>query len=460
MPPIAFVASLVCIAGASPALGVAQTPSEPQPATAVFIQADRLITRPGEVIEHGNVVVKNGKIVAIGVGLTAPEGARVIQGKVVCAGFIDPWASFGLDEEAVHDERAGAATQSADAWDPYLDRRFRSEVLRAGVTSMRVQAGAAAKVAGLGAFVRNHTQIVDQRVVLLRDSCLSMNVGVTRGGRGLDLFDRVADVERALGAFGDGLSYLQDKIEYKHDLETWQKTITDKQKELDDGFKKAKKDREKDEADAKKNGKEFKEKSYKEDKRPKAPRFDADKEVLARAANGEIPVVVEVHRSIELRSLLEGSEKYDRLRLILAGATDALSCVDQIKARRIPVMVAPQPLGKARALEQRRSDPALAAQLVAGGATILIGSGGDDELASRDLPLMAEIAIGYGLDRDVAFEALTLGAARAFDLADRIGSIEVGKDADLQVLDGEPLISTSRVQYVLSAGDVVITPEE
>jgi imidazolonepropionase-like amidohydrolase len=146
--------------------------------------------------------------------------------------------------------------------------------------------------------------------------------------------------------------------------------------------------------------------------------------------------------------------------MIVAGATDAFTCVDQLKERKIPVLVAPRPLGKPRSEEERHSDPALAGRLAAEGVTILIGSGGEDQMATRDLPLLAQIAIGYGLDRGAAFEALTLGAARALDASDRIGSIEVGKDADILVLDGAPLATSTRVQYVLSAGEVVLTPED
>jgi imidazolonepropionase-like amidohydrolase len=91
---------------------------------------------------------------------------------------------------------------------------------------------------------------------------------------------------------------------------------------------------------------------------------------------------------------------------------------------------------------------------------VLLGSGGLDPNATRDLPLLAELAIGNGLAHDKALEALTTGAARALDVSDRLGAVEMGKDADLQVLDGEPLDSTSRVQYVIAGGRVVVTPED
>src|SRR6185295_6949138 len=113
----------------------------------------------------------------------------------------------------------------------------------------------------------------------------------------------------------------------------------------DDGFKKAKKDREKELADSKEKGKEFKEKEFKEDKPPKAPKFDAEKAVLSRVAEGRIPLVVEVHRASQLRALLAATESFKRLRLILAGGTDALEVAPELVRRRIPVVVWPQPMG-------------------------------------------------------------------------------------------------------------------
>ena len=120
----------------------------------------------------------------------------------------------------------------------------------------------------------------------------------------------------------------------------------------------------------------------------------------------------------------------------------------------------PQPIGANALPEMERHDLALAGRLQAAGVTVLLGSGARNPFGARELPLLAELAIGNGLDRQAAFSALTIGAARAFDLDGRIGSVELGKDADLLVLDGEPLAGQTRIQYVLSGGDVVITPEE
>jgi imidazolonepropionase-like amidohydrolase len=105
------------------------------------------------------------------------------------------------------------------------------------------------------------------------------------------------------------------------------------------------------------------------------------------------------------------------------------------------------------------ADLSLAGDLARAGVQVLLGSGGVDPAATRDLPLMAQMAIGNGLDAEKAFEALTIGAARALDIDRRVGSVERGKDADLLLLDGAPLQGTTRVLRVISAGRVVLNPE-
>jgi imidazolonepropionase-like amidohydrolase len=450
----------------------ASDPASAKPGQALLIRANKLYIRPDRVLEDGAILVQDGIILAVGKNLEKPEGARELTGKVVCAGFVDPWSVFGLDPRSVTDDRTSPASRTADGLDPYVDPRVRRELLRAGITSMRVQIGSTSRVGGKGILVPNRAlglapagptgsgskATKDRRDPL--DCCVSMTIGITRDGRGVDLFDRMGEIDRAAGMIAEGLSYQEEQTEYKHDLAEWEKTIAEKEKELDEGFKKAKKDREKEQADAKEKSKEFKEKAYKEDKKPRPPKYDPDKEVMARVGNGELALVVEAHRSSELRALLEATKRFDRLRLIIAGGTDALSVADELKQRHIPVLVWPAPHGAQVPDEFENNDLALAGRLEAAGVEVLLGSGGRSAEASRDLPLLAALAVGHGLPREQALEALTLGAARTFAVADRIGSLERGKEADVLVLDGEPLETTTRVQYVVSRGEVVVTPEE
>lgn len=454
----------------------APKPAKPVPPETLFIRGEHVITRPGTTLDNAQVIVRGGRIVAVGTDLSKPDGAREIAGKFVCAGFIDPWSALGLPSDVIMDQGATPATRSADGVDPYNANSLREEALRAGMTSARVQAGAAARVGGLGALVRLAPVTHRDDMLVSPDCNLWMTIGISQGGqvffddqqnevgrfggRRMDPFERVESVDRIVSTLQAGKNYLVQRNEYKHELEAWQKTITEKEAELDKDAKKAKKDREKAEKDATEKNKKFEEKKYKEDKKPTAPRFDEDNEVVARVANGEIPLIVHANRVAEIRALLQGSENMGRLRLVLAGGAEAQYFSKQLVERHIPVLVCPAPLGRNRPDEYEASDIALAARLAHDGVQVLLGSGGMDPSATRDLPLLAGLAVGAGLDRATAFDALTLGAARVLDVADRLGSVEVGKDADLIVLDGEPLVSTTHVRHVIAGGRVAVTPED
>lgn len=427
-------------------------PAEEAPPT-LFIRAGKLYARPDRVLEGVGILVEKGRIVAIGADLQAPKEVRKLEAPVVCAGFIDGWSSFALDPAAYGDERATPASAAIDAVDPYVDSRWEREIALAGVTSYRLQASAGTRVGGIGALLRINPVRATAESILLGDCSVGLSLAISRSG---DVFERAAETERVLSAISDGWSYLEEQNEYKHELAEWEKKIAEKRKELDDGFKKAKKDREKAETEAKEKGGEFKEKEYKEDKKPKAPRYDEDKEVLARVANGELPLVVEAHSAVQIRSLLASVERFKRARLVLAGATEAAPFAKQLAERRIPVLLTPAPLGFYRDTNSANATLALAAELEEAGVEVLFGSGGQGGLASRDLPLLAALAIGHGMSPQSALAALTTRPARIFDVGSRVGSVELGRDADLLLLDGEPFGASTKVKYVLCGGDLVV----
>ena len=430
---------------------------------ALFVRGKRVILRPGEEIQDGAILVRDGRIAAVGRDLQKPEGARQIEGDVVCAAYIDAWGALGLGMDSLQDSATSAATRSVDGIDPWADDHLRRETLRAGVTVVRVQAGTDSRVGGIGALVRVAPNLPPSEAVVVADCSMSMSIGRTPPGgnqeEGKDPFERAADLDRVVSAVETGKNYLIARTEHRYELEEWEKKIVEKEAELEKDAKKAKKDREKEQKDAEEKGKPFQEKKYKEDKRPQPPRFDEDSEILARVADGVMPLSVQANRSSEIRGLLAGTAEHERLRLVLAGGAEAMTCSRTLSERRIPVLLSLVPRGRSGASDGEEEPPlSLAGDLARAGVPVLLGTGGSNAAASRDLPLLAALAIGNGLDRAKAFESLTLGAARAFDASDRLGTLEEGKSAEILVLDGEPLTSAATVRYVVSGGRLVVEP--
>jgi len=430
--------------------GAAIAPAAPAP---IYIRAKKLYARPDRVLEGVGILIEGGRVAAIGAELSAPKDVRKLEADVVCAGFIDGWSSFALDPTSFSDERITPASSALDAVDPYVDARWEREIAGAGVTSYRLQPSVSTRVGGLAALLRVHPGRRASESVLLGDCSVGLSLTAGRGG---DVFERAAQVERVGGAIAEGWSYLEEKNEYKHELAEWEKKIAEKHKELDEGFKKAKKDREKAQSEAKDKGGEFKEKEYKEDKKPKPPRYDEDKEVFARVANGELPLVVEAHSAVQIRALLAAAERFKRARIVLAGASEAAAFAEELAERRIAVLLAPTPLGYYRDSLRANADLSLASVLDEAGVEVLFGSGGMGGVASRDLPLLASLAVGHGLRPASALAALTTRPARVFDVAGRVGAVEIGRDADLVLFDGEPFAAATKVKYVLCGGDLVV----
>ncbi len=440
---------------ASPAFSSAAT-SPPTQGDLVAVRAHKLHVSPGKVLEDATLLIRAGVIVQVGNDLEVPDGARLIEGDVVCAGFMDPWGSLGMNAAATVDMATNAATSAIDGVDPYLHPWYRNRALAAGVTAVRVQAGMVSARGGVGAMLSTAPADDLEGMILLKDSNAAAGLGLSSRGNPPDVFARISAVDKLVGDINKGREYSITWAKYAHDLEAWNKTIAEAEAKLEKDFKKAKKDRDKEIAEAKEKDKEFKEEKYKEDKRPKLPKLDAEDAVMARVASGEMPLVVTIHRAAEMRELLKGTAKFKRLRLVIAGGTEAEAVADQLVARSIPVIVRPAPLGANRPDEYSGHNLALAGRLADAGVRVLLGSSGG---GSSDLPLLATLAIGHGLDRDKALAALTTEVARTFDLSGELGSLRPGRRADLLVLDGEPLLPTTTVRYVLCAGRVLISPD-
>jgi len=186
------------------------------------------------------------------------------------------------------------------------------------------------------------------------------------------------------------------------------------------------------------------------------PRHDRDVkwDAMGRALRGEIPVMFHASALNQIHSVLRFVDEQKLKNVVLVGGVDAWRVAAELKARDIAVITeAPQSL-PSRSYEPYDEGMALAAKLQAAGVRFCISDGGGSTNV-RNLPYEAAVAAAYGLPRDEALKGITLYPARILGVADRLGSIETGKIADLVVTNGDPLEITTQIEQVYINGKAI-----
>ncbi|NOT07720.1 MAG: amidohydrolase family protein, partial [Gemmatimonadales bacterium] len=186
--------------------------------------------------------------------------------------------------------------------------------------------------------------------------------------------------------------------------------------------------------------------------RPNATQKNLPYEALGPALRGEVPVLFDVTTEGQIRGVLALADTF-KLKVVLRGATDAWRLADTLAARKIPVILGPMmalPDGDAP-YDAVYATPGVLAKA---GVQIAFQSGDGGEGDSRNLPYNAALATAYGLDPDEALRAITINPARIWGVADKIGSIERGKVANLFVTTGDPLDVRSLVKHVFIKGQL------
>jgi imidazolonepropionase-like amidohydrolase len=176
----------------------------------------------------------------------------------------------------------------------------------------------------------------------------------------------------------------------------------------------------------------------------------ADLEALQGVLSGATPLYVDVHRASDIEVLLQLVGEYG-IRAIVSGGAEAWMLADQLAAAQIPVVLAPQDIlpGNFDRINARRES---AAMLVAAGVTISFADGQSHTHNARNITQSAGNAVAYGLPWDDALRAITLAPAEIFGVANRVGSIEPGKEADIVIWPGDPLELTTYPEQVLIKG--------
>jgi imidazolonepropionase-like amidohydrolase len=190
----------------------------------------------------------------------------------------------------------------------------------------------------------------------------------------------------------------------------------------------------------------------------KEPGRDLRKETLAQVLRRELPLLATAHRAQDILSLLRLAREFD-LDLVLDGGSEAYLVLDELKAAKVWVVLHPT---MARAYgEQENLSLETAAKLHGAGIPFTFQSGYEGYVPKTRVVLWeGAMAAANGLGFDDALRALTLAPAKLLGIADRVGSLEKGKDGDLALFDGDPFEFTTHCVGTIINGRLVCEGEE
>jgi len=175
---------------------------------------------------------------------------------------------------------------------------------------------------------------------------------------------------------------------------------------------------------------------------------DLAEEALGAVARGELPVVMRADAEDEIRGAVRFAGEH-RLNLIIAGGLEAWRCADLLKDKDVPVLLSVDRLPRR---ESDRYDAAFTNPSALHRAGVRFAIVSDDAADIRNLPYEAAMARAYGLPAEVALRAITLSPAEIFGVADRMGALAVGRDADVFVATGDIMDTRTEVTHVFVDG--------
>jgi imidazolonepropionase-like amidohydrolase len=426
----------------------ANAPAAMKKGATLAITGGKLLTVSHGTIENGVLLIVDGKITAVGAAdkVTVPKDATVVDahGLTVYPGLIDPDTTLGLTEVAA-DEMSNDLSEPSDEIMPHMHvaDAFHAEtelipVARLnGVTNAVVAPGTDDSVAGQDIFIQLSGRNREE-MILGRDVALAMNYGADqrrRGGHGSSQYPSTR-----MGLITQLRQSLLDAQHYEASRDAAQKK-SDKSADKDKPADKSASEGKAGDTAADKAG-------------DKAFQRDLKLEALLPYLHGERPVVVGVYEAYDVESIMKVAQEF-HLKVILNHLTRTQEILDEIAAWKVPVIVGPI-YDLPRANERYDAVYTLPAELAKRGVKVAISSGeaGGPGGAHtvRNLPYAAGFAAAYGLPYDEALKAITLNVAEMFGFGDKLGSLDVGKTANIVLANGDPLDVRTNVKQVYIEG--------
>ncbi len=427
---IAIVISICAICGPVMAQQIG-SPTTQQgvlpPRGTIAIRNARIVTVSGPDIENGTVVIRDGKIEAVGAAVNVPAGAQTIdgQGLSVYPGMIDAGTNLGLVEVpqgangTVDLSEVGDFNPNAKAIIAVNPHSAHIAVTRVEGVTNTVSMPTGGLISGQAALI-NLLGTAPKEMAVVPQAALVINYPRIGGGGG--------------GGFGGPP---QQPANLSETLEANARQLDQVRKML---------------RDAEAYGRT--QDAYAKDRSLPRPDTNIVLESMIPYVRGERPVIFRAEREAEIRGAIRFAEEM-KLKPIILGGNDAWKVADLLKQKNVPVI-----LTGVFSLPMREDDPydtlyENAAKLKQAGVLFAISTG-DSGPEVRNLPQYAGMAAAYGLSKADALKSVTLYPAQIMNVADRLGSIEVGKMANLVVTDGDLLEIRTRIRYLLIDGRPVV----
>jgi imidazolonepropionase-like amidohydrolase len=383
------------------------------------IKGGKIYTITKGVIDEGTILIENGKIKSVGKSVKVPEGAEVIdaKGKVVMPGLVEAHCHIGIYEEKIGwagsdgNEATDPATPHVRALDGIKANAEEGGLIAAletGITTAQILPGSANVIGGLGVVIKTAPKVVTDEMVIRSPS--GMKVAFGENPRRVYGVEQKKTPSTRMGVAGVLREWLQKAKNYME------------KKELFKG------------------------------QPEKLPEVDLRLEALELVLKGEIPLRAHAHRADDVATAVRIAEEFG-IEMSWEHATEGHRIADWIAEKGVPAVWGPSLMARPK-WEMRELSFDTPKILYEAGVKFAIQT---DAVGSAIafLPICAGMAVKHGLPYDEALKAITITPAEILGVDDRVGSIEKGKDADLRILDGDPLELRTRVEMVIIDGEIV-----
>ena len=401
----------------------------------IAITNGKVMTITRGTLERGTVLVEGGRIVAVGEKVEIPEDAQVYDtaGKVVMPGLIDAHCHVGLWPEGIGQEYSDG-NEMTDPITPHLraldavhpeDPAFK-ELVAAGVTTVLTGPGSGNLIGGQWVCLKTAPKPSVEQMVLLEPAGMKMALGENPkrvyGGQKKAPSTRMGNAAALRAALVDAQNYLEKWRRYEAERAEYQTKA---------------------------------EAGDEDAKEPQPPERDLKLEALGRVLRREMKARVHAHRADDMLTAIRIAEEF-HLDLTLEHATEGYKIADVLAAKGIPVTAGPILFSREK-YELKAMTPENPGLMAKAGVKVAIQT--DETSAVKYLTINAALAVREGMPEEEALKAITINAAEIIGVADRVGSLEVGKDADLVVFSGHPFDYRTVAEWVLVDGQVAYKRE-